>query len=65
MKESKYSMVSRGRTSEMFGSFVALLSGRGSLSLRFRGSLLSPGEGFDLVMSLRSHGTGKGPTSLH
>jgi hypothetical protein len=49
----------------MLGSFVALLSGRGSLPLRLGGSPLSLGEGSDLVMSLKSRGRGRGPTGLH
>jgi hypothetical protein len=65
MKESEYSMMSRRRTGEMHGSFVALLSGRGSSSLRSRGSHPSPQEGSDLVMSLKSRGTREGPTGPH
>ena len=45
----------------MFGLFVALLFGRGSLPLRLGGSPLSLGEGSDLVMSLKSCGIGEGP----
>jgi hypothetical protein len=65
MKEVEYSMMSRGRTGGMPGSSVALLSGRGSSSLRLGGSHSSPGEGSDLVMSLKSRGMGEGPTGLH
>jgi hypothetical protein len=54
MKEVEYSMMSRGRASGMHGLFVALLSGRGSSSLRPGGSSMSLGEGFDFVMLLKS-----------
>jgi hypothetical protein len=65
MKKAQYSMMSRGRTGGMSGSSTALLSGGGSLSLRPRGSPLSLGEGSDLVMLLKSRGTGEGPTGPH
>jgi hypothetical protein len=65
MKEAEYSMMSRGRTSGMPRSSVALLSGRGSLPLRSRGSRPSLGEVFDLVMSMKSLGRGRGPMDPH
>jgi hypothetical protein len=49
----------------MFGSSVALMSGRDSSSLRSGESHLLLMEGFNLVMSLKSHGIGEGPTGLH
>jgi hypothetical protein len=65
MKKAQYSMMSRGRTGGMSGSSTALLSGGGSSSLRPGGSRPSPGEGSDLVMSLKSRGTGEGPMGPH
>jgi hypothetical protein len=65
MKEFEYIMMSRGRTCEMPGSSAVLFSGRRSLSLRPRGSHSSSREGYDLVMSLKSHGMGEGPMGLH
>jgi hypothetical protein len=49
----------------MSRSYTTLLSGGGSSSLRLGGSRSSPGEGFDLVMLLKSHGIAEGPTGSH
>jgi hypothetical protein len=64
MKKAQYSMMSRGRTSGVFGSSTVLLSGRGSLSLRPGGSRSFLGEGSDLVIA-EILWNGKGPTSPH
>jgi hypothetical protein len=65
MKKAQYSMMSRGRTSGMYGSSTALLSGKGRSSLRPGGSRPTPGEGSNLVMSLKSRGMGEGPMDPH
>jgi hypothetical protein len=49
----------------MSGSSIALLSERGSLSLRLGGSRPTLGKGSGLVMLLKSRGMGKGCTGLH
>jgi hypothetical protein len=54
MKKAQYSMMSRGRTGGMSRLSTALLSGGGSSPLKPRGSLLFPGEGSDLVPSLKA-----------
>jgi hypothetical protein len=65
IKKVQYSRVSRGGTSGVPGSSVALLTGKGSAPTRFVGSHLSHGKGFGLVTSLRSHGTRESPTGPH
>nr|ADE76313.1 unknown [Picea sitchensis] len=65
MKESEYSMMSRGRTDGMPGSSTALLFGRDSSLSRPDRSHPSPREGFDLFMSLKYRGTTEGPMGLH
>jgi hypothetical protein len=65
MKEVEYGKMSRGRTGGMPRSFVVLLFGGGSTSMRLGGSHSSPGKGSNLVVSLKSRGTGGNPTGLH
>jgi hypothetical protein len=65
MKKAQYRMMSIGRTGRIFGSSTAFFSRGGSSSLRPRGYHSSPGEGSHLVVSLKYHGTGKGPMGSH
>ena len=62
MKDIEYSMMSIGRTVGMLGLSTTLFSIRGSLLLRPRGSHLDPGEGSNMVMSLKYCWVGEGPT---
>jgi hypothetical protein len=65
MKKVEYSRVSRGGTTGVVGSSVALLTGRGSAPTRSGGSPSSPGKGFGLVTLLRSCGMREGPMGAY
>jgi len=65
MKKALYSMMSKGRTGGVSGSSIVFLFGGGGSPFRLGGSHPSPGDGYDLVMSLKYHGIGEGPTHLH
>jgi hypothetical protein len=57
--------MSRGGTGGMHRSIFVLLTRRGSTTTTLGGSHLSPGKRSGLVMTLKSRGTGGGPTGLH
>ena len=58
-------MMSIGRTVGMLGLSTTLFSIRGSSLLRPMGSHLDPGEGPNMVMSLKPCGMGEGPTGSY
>ena len=63
MKKVEYSRLSRGGPSGVPGSFIVLLTGRGSALMSSRGSHFRGGSG--LAISLKSLGMRQGPTGLH
>jgi hypothetical protein len=65
MKETQQSLLAQRSTGGKLGLSIVLLLGGGPMMLRSGGPSLSPRKGHDMVLLLRSHGTGQGPASPH